>query len=254
MGEKDTPTLEKEIFLENLKGILEILGTKRIDYRLVGGIAVDVYLGEDFNFKRKSGVVRDIDMIVLTPDRGALSQAREEIKAAEDLSKGRGLFPKVSLNQVHEVRRPFKRFGVRIPALLSGFIIKDGRYYLSFNKIVKEVSARVMMKMVLEIEGLALPSFCPETILHLYLVRGGSLKQKDLPKLTGLVRGIAACPTLGLTHKDFYVFHQFAKEMRSEYPFLSRTFEAFFALDNLLGNKISDADRLVYGLWRPIQE
>lgn len=253
MIERGISVPEKEIFLNNLRSIFKILDAKGVDYRLVGGVAVDAYTEEEFSFRRKSGVVRDIDMVVLSTDKNLLNDARMEIKSTESDCRFQNLFPKVGLNQAYERGQSFTRFGLQIPAVLSGFMLEDGQYYLAFNELTAEIPAKVMAKTVLDAWGLTIPTFYPETILHFYLVRGGSLKLKDLPKLTRLARKIACSPTPGLVHEDFAVFHQFAKEMKRRYPIPVGLFRWFFVLDHLLDDRISDADRLVYGLWRPIQ-
>ena len=253
MVERNTAISEKEIFLENLKGIIEILNRHVVDYRLVGGFAVDAYLGGEFNFRRKSGAVRDVDMVILSTDKESLDVVREEIKTAEALTKHGDLFPKVGLNQAYERGTSFKRCTLGMPAVLSGFMVDNGKYFLVFNDLKEEIPSSVIARVFVNIEGIEIPSLSPETILHLYLVRGGSLKAKDLHKLFELCRKIANFPTIGLSHQDFLVFHRFARQMRMRYPLLVNGFKVFFILDQLIGNRISNADRFVYGIWRPIQ-
>lgn len=231
--------LEKELrkgAFEALK-ILNKYFDKGFEYRVVGGLALSAIINEHIKFIRSDGSIRDIDLIVFSYDMDTLNQMQNEIqkKRAEGFQ-----IPHIEYNFMRESKNEGQ-------FQLIGMFKKrpDGKIILSFRSVelvVPEVVLKVV-KYKFESDGnnIEFDSFSAMTILHLYLKRSGSIKAKDYEKIKGAANKVPETTKVSFIndHEPYKVFHQFAKEVKSKYPYHSKILQFYNYVDGLFLGGIS---------------
>lgn len=213
-----------------LEEILERLDAEGIDYRVVGSIAISAYLKEDL----KS---RDIDILCLSGSSDKIRTLQAEFDLLNH--KAAGALPRVDLGRVifsegDNVTERVDHVSF-LPQILSNIGKNKEGYFLVYNKLRKRIKEELIEPKAVGFNGTFIKTVPPETLLHLYLLRGGHLKPKDISKLRRFARFIRNNKTPGLTHNDFEVFHQFSERMRADYPIQTRLFRFLTSIDYSLG-------------------
>jgi len=183
-----------------------------LDYRVVGSTAIAAYLGEHANVR-----MRDIDVICFTRNAATVRMLQAE-------------FDRKHTQLAHPIT---------LPKLLVNIGRDNNGYCVNYNDLREPINEKVMQPVQLPFAETTITTIPPETLLHLYIARGGSLKPKDMPKLRKLAGFCANHPTKGLVHSDFEVFHRFAARMRSDYPWQTSLYRFLAQVDYVSGGKIS---------------
>ena len=224
--------------VDNARGFAEIIRALegRIEYRVVGSAAVYAITGEE------EIEPRDVDIICFSGERKTIQSDQFLFDKIHRKSLSTGEFcPRVDLSLGFEIEGS-PRGTVNIPSFLRILrSIERNRkgYFLIYGQIRAEIPDKLMEVNIVQYRGVSFKTFFPETLLHLYITRGGCLKPKDLAKVRSLARYIQFHPTPGLTHKDFRVFHKFATDMRYDYPFQTGLYRFLNLLDYLGGGMAS---------------
>ncbi len=209
---------------------------ENLDYRVVGSMAIAAHLGESTNLR-----VRDIDVICFATSAEVVRVLQSEFDEAYTKSNGRLLRVDLSTAIFREDGKSVERVThpVTLPKLLVNIGKDNGGYCISYNGLKEPINKEIMQPVQLPFAQTTITTIPPETLLHLYIARGGSLKPKDMPKLRSLARFCRDHPTEGLTHTDFEVFHRFAARMREDYPWQTSLYRFLAKLDYISRGKIS---------------
>jgi len=207
-----------------------------LDYRVVGSTAIAAYLGEHANVR-----MRDIDVICFTRNAATVRMLQAEFDRKHTQLPNGSLRVDLSASifqgdgfGVERVAHP-----ITLPKLLVNIGKDNNGYCVNYNDLREPINEKVMQPVQLPFAETTITTIPPETLLHLYIARGGSLKPKDMPKLRKLARFCANHPTKGLVHSDFEVFHRFAARMRSDYPWQTSLYRFLAQVDYVSGGKIS---------------
>ncbi len=205
-----------------------------VDYRVVGSLAVAAYLGERCKVK-----IRDVDILTLTENLGLIRKLQLEFDDKYMGSKGKRI--RVDLGAVIESDGEIHRIDrVEIlPQLLANIGRVGSGYFLYYNHLTLSIKEEVMKPVNQCFGGEEFITVPPETLLHLYITRGGSLKPKDLKKIKDLARYTKQHPTPSLVHADYEPFHDFAKKMRLDYPLENLFFRILTLIDHVSRGAIS---------------
>ncbi|HJZ05626.1 hypothetical protein A2634_05425 [Candidatus Amesbacteria bacterium RIFCSPHIGHO2_01_FULL_48_32] len=223
--------VERGVCLDDIRRRLETAG---VDCRVVGSLAVAAYLGDGYKVK-----IRDVDILALTNNLGLICELQSRFDDEYMGSKGKKI--RVDLGAVIKSDGEIHRIDrVKIlPQLLANIGRDDSGYFLYCNHLTLPIKDEIM-KPVNQCFGeekfITVP---PETLLHLYFTRGGSLKPKDLKKIKDLARYTKRHPTPGLVHEDYEIFHEFAKKMRRDYPLQNLFFRILTLIDHISQGAIS---------------
>ncbi len=94
-------------------------------------------------------------------------------------------------------------------------------------------------------------SFSPSTLLHLYLKRVGSLKHKDLEKVRAFAKSISRDGQFSFSkeHEPYRVFHDFANQVRTQYPTYSALVQTYNLLDEMVFNGLISHKIIPRWIW-----
>jgi len=235
--------IENTQFNDNLRTIDTILKKYKIEYSLVGGLAMKAIIGEKVNARRENGTIYDFDAVALGPDKEAINDAMEELERAK---KGKKMFPEIGIEPINfsDSPIPAKPF-----ALLSSMRKNPrGEYFFTYRDIEVAVPPETMRLETILLNGIEFPCFPPKTILYRYLVRGGMMKEKDDGKLIKLTDFIVAHEHDQLDDSLYAPYLEFAEQIRNRYPLPINVFDLFWKLDHLIGDGISGSAGFIYGL------
>ena len=233
-------------YIEVLKNIFNKLDESQLDWRLVGGVALNFYLDKIPDPYRPNGSVRDLDIVILNyqPEKVKEMEAFFEKKKAEfnRAHPKMPIYPKVNLHTIIKEKQYLEKQKSRIIPQLVPHILRDGsRFFLQFRDILEEISPRILEPYFLEIKtkegGLQVRSFNPQTLLHLYLNRTGYIKPKDVEKLKRFLREIRKMDIPELKEHNLYLpFHRFVKKMREKYKITTKLWQFYTLIDYKLFN------------------
>jgi len=200
---------QKEKFAEILSGIFKKIDDSGIDWRLVGGMGLSLHLGEIPSCYRPDGTVRDVDIIVLDGQPEKIRELELFFKAKKaKYDAGHPCLP--IYPDVH-------------------FSLVKGEEYLGKKQPIVQIFTLNIPFSKGVIKALSCP---PETLVHLYLVRIGHIKLKDLKKLKSFLRELRKQDSLPEQDHNLYLpFHEFAKEVRRKYKLMTKALELYSFID-----------------------
>jgi len=207
------------------------------DYRVVGGLALSATVGEDIKFVRSNGSIRDIDLIVFSYEINMLNQMKHEI---EQKKKEGFRIPYIEFNFIRESKDSSQL------QLIGMFKRRtDGKLVLSFRSVELEVPEIVITPVKYKFKNankeVEFTSFSVMTILHLYLKRSASLKEKDYDKIKEAAEKVSENAKVSFLreHEPYKVFHQFVKEVKSKHPFHAKVLQFYNYVDGIFLGGIS---------------
>lgn len=86
----------------------------------------------------------------------------------------------------------------------------------------------------------------PLTLQHTFGVWGGIIRDKDLPKVRGLIEYNKDEQASVFTENDFEAFHTFLRVRRKEYPLYSKARKAEIAVAGMLPKPAENFLRIIY--------
>ncbi|PIP55866.1 MAG: hypothetical protein COX06_00900 [Candidatus Zambryskibacteria bacterium CG22_combo_CG10-13_8_21_14_all_42_17] len=210
---------------ENLINILD--EDKEFVYVIVGGTALQGWMGESLSFYRENGTLRDIDIIVLE-DPNKRSEYLQKLKF--DMPVDFSFAKEESYRQPYQVLSQFKKNG-------------NEQYSLVFRSVEvplsKEVTALCRVNTITPTGIVNFQTFNPITLAHLYIHRVGILKMKDVIKIKRFVKKIHNSGVFDTVHTHYKVFHEYAAAIRHNYPFYSWAIRTYNYLDFSLNCRMS---------------
>ena len=179
-------SMEQQQYLRDLQETVDFLNNSELKGRwwMIGGLAKDAYT-DNKNFKvGEPDHVRDLDILVNDGD----VQAFERVRSL---------------------------YTSRIP--LGGFLNRyvhanKEKPFLHFGSIKTELSPDIFSTKEVDLFGVQFPTLPPETLFHLYCLRG-KLRTKDFSSALQIGRYMQKNPTPGLHEEDFRNFHKFTKQV-----------------------------------------
>lgn len=243
MAENKSSNVENIRFTENLQKIDAILNRHKIEYSLVGGLALKAILGEAVPARRKNGTVHDFDAIAIGPDSSSINQALTELTQV----KGRDpLFPEIGIEPIAFSDKPVP-YGP-LTTLSTMRRDKRDRFFLVYRDIEVPIASETMAVKRVKLNGIELPVLPEKTIFYRYLVRGGLLKMKDDDKLNLLARHISSNKISNPNDELYAAYMEFVSKIGEEHPLPLKLFETFWKADHALGELFSSAPGMIYGL------
>jgi hypothetical protein len=227
-------THSPEEYVESLRLVLQKLdGAKSqgLLYAVVGGTALAAFSNEPYSPLRENNTPRDLDILILEdPNRASDSIQR----AAEAQSERGQVTVPTNFNRVQpETYNPnFQMLG-RVKKTSNG-------YTLVFRKIEFELPNEVMATVRTQLNTTAgileMDTLSPNTLLHLYIDRIGSIKPKDAQKLRIFAQTLSRSGAVHFSadHSKYEVFHSFAKAMKEEYPVYVNALRLFTEIDQAI--------------------
>ncbi len=207
------------------------------DYAVVGGFALMAHSGtfhtteQRASCVRRDGTVRDVDFVILdNVSEDVVERMRDgsvaiyggnrrDISITTPLAPGmrhRGLFRQLACDA-------------------------RGTFSLVFHDIVQPVDGDVMATEQVSFGDARVRTFAPSTLLHLYLTRTGTVKEKDVQKIRNFARIMRRQGklALGSDHAPYRAFHDFAHEIRRRYPMYTRAMQFLTMMDHFCGGAIN---------------
>jgi len=223
--------------IDNLESIVEILNqeTKQgLKYAVVGGVALSVWMNNDYSPIRENNTIRDLDVMILEDPRDKVSEIENMIKENPDKFALPVEFSKIKPENYNSKFQ-----------LVSHFKKREEGHYLVFRDIEHRIPPELLERknINLKINGKNLPiqTFEPGMILHLYLNRIANLKLKDKEKLINFLRTSKEVrktySDLNL-HKKYKIIHDHVKEIRKRYPIYNNIIKLYNLIDYYLFNSI----------------
>lgn len=235
----------KDAYTKALKTIFDKLNTSSLDWRLVGGTALNFYLGKVPSPYRSNGTVRDLDIIVLNEKPDEVKEMnkffRKEMIEFNKTYDKTPVYPQVDFTPVKNKDYLKKSKKNPIPQIMT-HILRDGsRFFLQFRDILEEINPQVLEPYWLEIktgkETFKAKSVNPQTLLHLYLSRLGYIKPKDVEKLKNFLRELKKKNIEeGENHNLYLPFHRFARRVRKKYKITTKALQFYTLIDHKLFN------------------
>lgn len=237
---------EKEIFVGHLKEIVGKLDESGLDWRIVGGLAIDSLSNKETSIRRINGTLRDIDVMSLNNlPKEQLASLNNYFKGREKIENQKGkaaaVYPEVSLGGVaktEDYSKDSKKI-IKIPQLMPHLLLKSEGTFLKFRDIEEKLDPRILEKFDTKIriggQEVDIKTFPPQTILHLYLQRTGYIKPKDMDKIKVFARQIKKNyrdDNKSFPHELYLPFHKFTKRMREKYKILTRAWECYTFIDD----------------------
>lgn len=228
----------KERLADGMRAVIERLNLEEeksgLKYAIVGGVALAAWTHAGHNPVRENKTARDLDVMVLEDPQNKIPGIENELKEKEKRGE---IVPPVTLGVV-------KPENYRAKTQLFAHYKKsaDG-YYAVFREVEKKIPPELLeiQQANIRINGndTNIKTFAPGTLLHLYLNRVGSLKHKDIAKITKFLREspeLRAVAKNPKEHAKYRVFHEFAREIRQKYPVYSAAIKAYNLMDHALFN------------------
>lgn len=201
-------------------------------YAVVGGAALAAWSGADYKPVRENGTARDLDVVVLDDPENKIENLNALIQERRQRD---GFLLPIDFSKAKE---PGYRSGAQ---LLTHFQKGEGGYYLAFRKVKKKLSDELLETKPAELKigniSVNFETFELGVLLHLYIQRVGSLKAKDKDKVAELLRW-PAFKENKKEHSRYQVFHDFAEELRTEYPKYSAAIKIYNTIDHLIFNSL----------------
>lgn len=160
-----------EYFFDQLEHAQNSLASEGIDYRIVGSVAAAAHVQSTLVFdrpdNRQAYSIPDIDMIVPRNQLDVARCIRDELYC-----KGEGV-----------------RLGLAFPSQTIDWRPNEKHSYLTFTKDIRQpILSTLFDRVDGNISGVPVVTVSPATLLHTYVVNGGTLRSKDLPAIRALVR------------------------------------------------------------------
>jgi len=232
--------INRHELLEQTKSLFNYLDEAQKEglvYTVVGGVSLYAYTNTEYEPIRTNGTSRDIDIIVFEDPTDYVKKFKEDSvkQNKENQDVLRVDFNYVKDEQYHSSTQ-----------LLSHLKRNNDGYALVFRDIEMKISENLLTpcRASLNIDGEKDVSFStlePGTLLHLYLQRMGSLKIKDKKKLQNFLRecdSLRFSATNAEEHKKYTVFHDFAREIREQYPYYSFAIKTYSTIDYTIFNSL----------------
>lgn len=184
--EESLLTIEQQEYLHELKGAVDFLNNSELKGKwwMVGGIAKDAYIANNEFKVSNKGNPRDIDILVKEGDFRAFERVR-----AQNTSK------------------------MIIGGFLNRFVCASaGDSFLHFGTIKTKVPSDVFSTNEISLFGVKFPTLPPETLFHLYCLRG--MRSKDFTQALQIGRFIQKNPSPDLPEERYRDFHKFSKQRR----------------------------------------
>lgn len=236
---------EAELFGTHLNGIFEKLRESGLNWRVVGGVAIDGLTKESVEPRRGNGTIRDADVMILDTAPEKVKELEAFFKDQEakwnDVSGEPAVYPEVSF--VGEVKTEEysqrKEKIMAFPQLMAHLLKKQDDFFLQFRELEEKLDPQVLQphEATIAVGGreINMQTFLPQTITHLYLQRMGYIKPKDMEKLKEFMRKINESEEGGsdaLDHDLYLPFHKFAKDMRQRYKITTKALELYAYIDH----------------------
>jgi hypothetical protein len=243
MSERLDPTIEQIEFNSHLRTFAQILTSEKIDYSLVGGLALKATLGETITPRRKNGTLVDFDAVAFGPSTQKIS---ETITAIQHEKGVQIVFPDVGIEGIEFSDTTLKHSN---RMMLSSMRKNSfGEYFLVYRDIEVKIPSETMVVHPRMVNGVEFPCFSAKTLLYRYLIRGGIAKEKDLDKLTGLCDYIYNHENENPSDELYVPYLEFAEKIREKSPHTIKLYDAYWSVDHALGNRISGSTGFLYGL------
>ncbi|OGD86179.1 hypothetical protein A2Z23_02295 [Candidatus Curtissbacteria bacterium RBG_16_39_7] len=232
--------LEKSTSLSALPLVIGTLNQSNIDYRIVGSLAIAAWTKIDIPFS-------DVDVICLNGDLTQIKDVQANLDRIHHQQTQLGISsPRVDLGRmvIEEGGLVKHSQGFFLKNFTSETVLENGQYQKIFRGLKTPLPNRVMETKTVFFQGANIKTLIPETILHLYIARGGCLKPKDKEKLKLLANHIRKHPTSGVSHEDFLPFHQFARDLRNQYPVHAKAYWLLSRVDHFTKGIFTRDNRL----------
>lgn len=234
---------EYQNFTFGVQEIVQTLNNAEVNYRVIGSIGLAGTIqsaGGEFYLTptRVNKTRRDIDIIVLDHDSEKIERLTEYLRKRSQTIRG---YPAISLvapiridQPTHKDRYPHDRI---LPTEITRVgIDKDGNIYQVYKDLTSVISRQWLEPVVVEYEGIRLPTVHPGVLAGFYLTRGGSFKSKDRKKIETI-----------FAYTKFHipsVFRDFAHVIRNTYPgfynnFLVREWFSYWSGGFISGGQIT---------------
>jgi len=229
---------EQALFDNNLQIVQSTLDKNQVLCALVGGVALNGYMGRPVSARRSNGSLRDIDIQALGPDPEKIKQTRLELR---ELGAQLPLFPDVGLESPIFEDEPYRP---RSWHLLSSTKVTEHGVYLVYQEIEMRVPDETVALQPVEVNGIQFTTFPGKTQLYRYLTRGGVAKPKDLDKLSLLEHAVMKNWHNEPDDTLYAPYLEFADQVRDRYTHAVSLYDAYWRLDNRLGGLISGSSWL----------
>jgi len=195
---------EKRTFNQALAFLQKRLNQANIDYRIIGSIATYSY-AKDYikQYSQEPLLPHDID--ILCVDKKNNKKKLEKIEQIGEQNE-----QKYNIKTDH--------------CFEEKILFHNGQVFLHYEDLkLKIPNAEKIFQPILidqnqSIVNCSFITVPPETLFHIYNVRGRGFRKTDVRKVYGLARLIKEKPTPGLNESDYQVFHQFFKKIMRNYP------------------------------------
>ena len=219
---------EMQVLATELSTLLQ----RGVQYALVGGVALELSTDTVHEFYRPDGSIRDIDIIVLADPLGE----------AADYAQKRALLVKTGVVHI-PIDFNFVRSATYYnPCQLLSHLAHDprGGYRFVFRSVSQTFDASTVTtyRKQLRLDRsnfVEFQTFCPQTLLHLYVHRSGALKYKDRRKVLELSKmfGYAS------NHRLYRPYHDFGRTIRKVHPVIYRMLRTYTLFDHLVDGRLS---------------
>ena len=242
MNERLNLELENSLFNQHLATIGRVLGEHGVEYSLVGGLALNAILGKPVSARRPNGSRVDFDAVAIGPDIFTIKEALKELES----HKKEPMFPSVGIEPIHfgDGRIPYN------PLTVLSTMRKDsqGGFSLVFRDLEVKVPPETMKLQRVLVNGVPFSCFPTKTIFWRYGDRTGSIKPKDVNKLTEFSQYITGNNSQEPGDELYGAYFIFAEQIKQRYPAAKVATESFWKFDRFLNGRISGASGIVYGV------
>ena len=180
-------TAEQREYLHELQKAVDFLNNSELKGRwwMIGGIAKDAYIANSKFNVGDANHPRDIDILVKEGNFRTFEKVR-----AQSTSK------------------------IPVGGFLNRFISAGGGdYFLNFGTSKTKITPDVFSTNEANLFGVKFPTLPPETLFHLYCLRG-EMRPKDFTSALQIGRFIQKNPSPDLSEEKYRNFHKFSKQIR----------------------------------------
>lgn len=238
--EKSLEEREEKDFAVALEEIFSELEKSKLNWRLVGGLALESLSGQSVKPRRVNGTIRDVDVMFLDDNPEEIERLRQFFTARQrifnsDKSK-MAVFPDINFGPTKTKEYLEERKIIKLPQIIPHLLSTAGDYYLHYREVDEKLDPIVLQSHDLLVNAgdqqLKVKTFPAETIIHLYLNRVGSLKPKDISKIKEFLRFNKEVDRSKLDHELYLPFHRFAKRIREKYRITTKALQIYNYIDH----------------------
>ena len=239
--EAEISVTPEELFLKRVEFVQQKLKEEGVDFRIVGSCAIWAHLCHDSESNnREFPLPRDLDILCLSAPNHKIIKDLQQVFDDQFHKSGEA---RVDLGYRPPIKngQDVKRTLLPTNMLSNVGMTEDKGYLLIYNNEKLVLDERIMEKVIIDVGGIGVETLPAETILHLYLTRGGVLKPKDPPKLKKFARYISEQHKngKGLPHSLLQPFHDFADKIVKIHPLNVGLYRLVCTVDKKTGGAIS---------------